>query len=549
MLIGVAIYWRDLSYDFILDDLPLIMTNPTIASWRNLKTIFLTDIFYSPYAPVGNSMHYRPAYMSWLVLNNELFGMVLPWWHLTSLLLHLLVTLLVYQLAVKILKERWLAALAAALFVLHPLHAESVAYVTASSDLLVAFFSIAALLFYFQFREGGHTGYLVASVLGAAAAMFSKESAGMFPWMLVVYEALTGRHQGQSEPRPWKRYVWTLPYFGVVAAYLVARTCLFGFNAGPGPGGNRLAALLNVPLVVFIYLKNLLLPARLSIYYPPEWSTRWTVGRGSAVVLVLLAVVLVWRRYKDHSGVQVLLSWTAILLIPPALAVSTFVSDEWVHDRHMYLASIPFCLLIARLLADVCHSPKQLVVLSSAVLLLLGIDTCYQVPRFQDEISLYASALKVAPTNATLHRFYAAALWNRKRQEQALQELRAVIELQPGSPYSHGEYANSLSEIGRSAEALVEYDKALQRAKASSPLRASLLYRIALVETEPSQLDAAAAHLREAVEIAPKMLNYHAALAEVLRKQGNIPEADEELRIETTNRKQFLERQRAFAQR
>jgi tetratricopeptide (TPR) repeat protein len=258
----------------------------------------------------------------------------------------------------------------------------------------------------------------------------------------------------------------------------------------------------------------------------------------------VLAAVLVWNSYKNHSNVRVLLAWTAILLIPSALAVTTFITDEWVHDRHTYVASIPFCLLIARLLADVCQPAKRLVLVSSAILLLLAVDTYYQVPRFEDELSVYTSALRIAPTNASLHRFYAVALWTDEQYEPALREYRAVIDLEPNSPQSHGQYAMSLAEIGRNTEALSEYQEALQLAPAASPLRASLLYRSGQIESGFSRLDEAAAHLREATQIDPRAINYHAALADILRKKGNTRDADEELRIEATNRKQYLEKQR-----
>src|SRR5579862_3971328 len=104
-VVAAAIYCRDLRYDFILDDLPLILMNETITSWRNIGLIFRTHIFYSKYgAPDLTVVHYRPVYMLWLLLNQELFGKVLPWWHLSSLLLHMGVTLLVYEVGVKVLK-------------------------------------------------------------------------------------------------------------------------------------------------------------------------------------------------------------------------------------------------------------------------------------------------------------------------------------------------------------------------------------------------------------------------------------------------------------
>ena len=235
-IVTAAVYCRDVRYDFILDDLPLIMMNETIASWHNWKRVFMTDITSS-----GSNlpaMHYRPVYVLWLMLNQQVFGSVLPWWHLTSLLLHLGVTLLIYRLGVVLLKESWTAALAALLFAFHPIHLESVSYVSASTDLLAALFVLISFLCYFQFREfGASPAYLVASIFTAALAMLSKETAAIFPWMLVAYEALRERPLGVNHPsgmNKWgKRYIWTLPFFAVVAAYAFVRTLLFGLNMGP----------------------------------------------------------------------------------------------------------------------------------------------------------------------------------------------------------------------------------------------------------------------------------------------------------------------------
>lgn len=538
-IVGAIVYARDLTYDFILDDVPLILMNPAISSWRNLKTIFLTHIFAGGDTPV-TSIHYRPLYMSWLLLNHTLFGMTFPWWHLTSLLLHLAVAYLVYALAAKVLGQPWLAYLAAALFLLHPIHAEAVCYVTASSDELVALFSLAALLLYFRYREGGHVAFLAASVAGAAAAILCKESAIVFPLLLVAYEAALA-HAAQAEPRGWKNYLRILPFFAVAAGYVAVRTVLFGFNAGPGPGENRLVALRDAPLAILIYLRNLFLPTHLSFYYPPEWSTGWTAVRTIALIVALLVVVLIWKRHKAGTPSRLLLLWTAVLFIPPVLALTTFGSDEWVHDRHVYLASIPFCLLIASLLAELCQPARRLVFAAAPVLLMLAVATWYQLPKFRDEPAVYASAITIAPTNATLRFFHANALWNFARYEQALDEFRAVTRLEPDSPRSHANYARCLAELGRNSEALGEFRKALQLAPQPSPLRASILYRTGVLEDRLSLLDDANSHLREATQMAPDTLNYHAALAEVLRKQGNPHQAQEELQVEATNRKLFLE--------
>src|SRR5215813_7484004 len=267
LVLTVGVYARDLEYDFVLDDVPLILFNDLISSWHNWARVFTTHVASAQAAieliPGNTAVHYRPVYVLWLMANHSLFGGVVPWWHLTSLLLHLLVIFLVYRLAERMLQNPWAAVLAALLFAFHPIHVESVTYVSASTDLLVTLFVLVSVFGYMRFREeSGSPSHLIASVLAAALAMLSKESAAMLPWMLVAYEALRKR---PDDPSPfWKRFVWTLPYFGIVLAYATVRTLLFGSRVGPAFVNHRFSVLANAPLLLLAYVRNLLWPIHLS---------------------------------------------------------------------------------------------------------------------------------------------------------------------------------------------------------------------------------------------------------------------------------------------
>ena len=546
-LLAAFAYIQDVRYDFILDDVPLILMNETIASWRNWKTAFATHIFAVKNGTLPleiAAVHYRPVYKLWQMLNEQLFGSVLPWWHITSLLLHVGVILLVYQLGIKIMQERWTAALAALLFAFHPIHVESVAYVTASTDLLVTLFALISFLAYFRFREEGASPiYFIASVLAAALAMMSKETAVMLPWLLVAYEAL--RETPSGTQHRWKRFGWTLPFFAVVGAYVAVRTMLFGLNTGSGPGGSRIAAFLDIPLVLIVYLRNLFWPFRLSFFYPAEWGSQWTLLRGAAVVLAVVAALFLWNQYRDRTGVRLQFLWAAILFLPAALGVYTFVREDWVHDRHMYLASVPVCLIVAAFLTDPRLPSKTSVIVSSLVLAILLVDTAVQVPRFSDDASIYNSALKVAPRSLLAHGYYGEALWKYGRHDEGLREFKIVIDLSPHSSSAYERYGAALAEIGRDDEAVAEYAKALQWSTRPTPFRAFLLSEMAEIELKRSEFSEAAGHLREAVQIAPQTLNYHALLAQALTQQGRIKEADEEMQLEASIRQRFVQGQRA----
>lgn len=535
-------YIQDVQYDFILDDLPLLL-NESIPSWRNWKSAFLTHIFATknPGVPLEfAAMHYRPVYKLWQMFNEKLFGAVLPWWHLTSLLLHVAATILVYQLGIKLLKERWTAALAALLFAFHPIHVESVAYVTASTDLLVTVFVLISFLAYFQFREEGASPiYFTISVLAAALAMLSKETAIMFPWMLVAYEALRKTPPGTRQT--WKRFFWTLPFFAVVGAYLTARTALFGLNAGQGPGGSRIAALLDAPLVLIVYLRNLLWPFRLSFFYPEEWGSQWTLWKGIAMVLAIVAIAFFLKRYRDRSGVRLQFLWAVILFVPPLLGVYAFGREDWVHDRHMYLVSVPICLIAAALLTDPKWPARVSAVVSAIVLAILLVGTFVQVPKFSDEMTVYASALEVTPRSFLVHTYYAEALWTRGRHEEALREFRITSELAPKSSSAYERYGAALLQLGREDEALAEFTKALQWAPNPTPFRAFVLSEVAQIELSRSKFQEATDRMREAVRIDPQTLNYHSLLAQALTQEGRTKEADEETKLETGIRQRFVQ--------
>jgi protein O-mannosyl-transferase len=551
MLLTAAIYCRDLQYDFILDDLPFILLNETITSWKNWATLFVPPIVYA-HGMDATAVHYRPLSTLWLMTNYQLFGMMLPWWHLSSLLLHLLIIFLVYAVATKVLREPWTAALAALLFAFHPIHVESVAYLSASTDLLVAVFMLVAFLAYSQFREQpGSRWYLVAALLAAAFAMLSKETAAILPLILVAYEVL-------REPQPriegWgRRLVWTVPFFALVVAYAAVRRL---GNLGPGPGSNRFTALWDVPLVLLTYLRNLLWPAHLSFFYPVEWTSQWSFVKVLALLSLLVACIFLWIRYKHRLGMRLQLAWAAVLFITPLACVVAFKKEDWVHDRHMYVVSIPFCLAAAVVLTDRSFPRKVSIVASALLAAGLLLVTAVQVPRFQDELSVYQSALQVAPRNMVLRRYYAAALWNSVPQvrepsalrDAALNEFRINVELGPQLELDYVNYATALDRAGFNEAALTQYKKALQLDPGPSHLRATILYRLAGVELKLSSVADAELCLREAVAIDPQVMGYHGLLAQVLSQQGRTQEAAEQMQLEATVKEEFVRQHSASAQ-
>lgn len=539
LLLAAAAYCRDLRYDFLLDDVPLILMNDTFAKWGNWPKLFVGHVSSSPTAamlfPGSPAVHYRPVYMLWLMVISRVSGVSSPWLHLSSLLLHLLATFLLYRLGLRIIREAWTAALAAVIFAFHPIHLESVAYISASADLLVAVFTMLAVLSYLQFREDhGSAAYWVLSIVSASLAMLSKETGAMVPWILVAYEALRGNATGDSPL--WKRSVRILPYFGVVATYGAARHFLFGSARWPASAESNVAALLSIPLVFLAYLRNLIWPFHLGFFYPIEWTSRWTIFRAVFILLILGAAIWLWRRSPGTQSLRLQLVWTAVLFVPPLAGVFLFARDDWVHDRHIYLPSAAICMLAVTIFRASGLPHRATLLVGVAVPAVLLTTTFLNVSRFSDELSVYESALKVAPNSLTLHRFYAWALLSYGQTPRALLEFQRTTQMSPYSANAHEEYATALSQSGYNDQAAVELSKALQFAAEPTPFRAFALYRLASIQLAQGDTADATANLREAIQIDPHRLNYHATLAQALRQQGFNEEADQERQREAAVR-------------
>ena len=162
-LLAIALVLTLLSYiaicrfDFVYDDHQQIEGNPAIRTWERLPSYFTSHLWANA-ANEQSSNYYRPLFLIWLRLNYLVFGTHAAGWHATSLLLHLVATLLVYVAARNLLKmsgmesPQTVAAIAALIFGLHPVHAEPVAWISASSELMVTCFLLGALACYARAR-------------------------------------------------------------------------------------------------------------------------------------------------------------------------------------------------------------------------------------------------------------------------------------------------------------------------------------------------------------------------------------------------------------
>ena len=152
-LIATAlIYLHTITYGFVYDDPLEIEMNPWIQSWRLWRLYFTGNFWSFGHANVQGN-YYRPIVSCWLAANYSLFKLIPGWWHLTSVAAHIAVTMLVYSVAARLLRDRWSAAFAALLFGVNPIHIEVVDWVSSVPEILMTGFFLGALLAYMRWHE------------------------------------------------------------------------------------------------------------------------------------------------------------------------------------------------------------------------------------------------------------------------------------------------------------------------------------------------------------------------------------------------------------
>jgi 4-amino-4-deoxy-L-arabinose transferase-like glycosyltransferase len=239
LLIGVllaatfVVFMNALGGQFVYDDRQLVLRNPTLTSFSNIPRMFVQSVwqFQNETDNAAAGPYYRPLFNIALIISHQFFGLQVYGWHLLSILLHLATVYLLYRVARQWGLAREVAAGAALLFGLHPVHSESVAWVAALPDLLAAVFGLASLLLYERYYHGQakKTLLLGISIGLAMLAMLSKEVAVVFPLFLAAregFERLPDENFRATLLRTAKR---TAPFFALVIIYIAMRYKVLGF--------------------------------------------------------------------------------------------------------------------------------------------------------------------------------------------------------------------------------------------------------------------------------------------------------------------------------
>lgn len=523
---------------FVHDDTRQIVRNHFIQDPRQLGRAVTSDVWAFKGGPDEiRSNYWRPAFVLWLALQYHLFGLSSTLgWHLANLALHTLVCLLAYAFAGR-LGLPWPAAAGVAfLFAAHPSHAESVAWISGSPDLLAAAAVLGALLLLPPTAGPPARPRSIASWGLGLLAMLSKEVAVTLPAPVLAVEA-SSTSGGPLPERLRRGARAALPFALAGLLVLAARHAVLGQLQISSPwGGSAGDVALTLPSVVWFYLRQSFLPLTVAPSYPLRPVSAATAGLESFALPLLgclaaaTAAILLVRR---HPRAVVGLTLFAAPLLP-ALNVGAFLEEQLVHDRYLYLPLLglllalaePFAALLARQPAS---RARRAAVLSSAVLFLLSLPVAALTARagraWGSELALWQRGVEADPGSAFNRVELARALRDAGRLEEALEHLDRAVAVRPSAmPLLNR--AEVMLDLDRPADAVRDLEEVVRR----TPRSSRAWERLALAHSALGNLDSAASALRSGREHAPeRRCGLTDNLAVVLVRQGRADDALAEL--------------------
>jgi tetratricopeptide (TPR) repeat protein len=511
-VLTVAVFAPAVGHDFVsFDDDLYVSDNAHVLSgltWPGLRWAWTTL----------HAGYYQPVTWLSFQLDAQLFG-PRPWgFHLSNVLWHAANVVLLFVVLRRLTGAPGRSAAVAALFAVHPLHVESVAWVTERKDVLSTFFALLAIWAYSGYiARPGVVRYL--TVLAAFAfGLLAKPMVVTLPFVLLLLDFWPGRRAGAG---PVRLVVEKLPLFAM-AAGMAALTVYAHSQVGGLVPAERLplgARLANAVVAYVWYLGKTFWPAGLAPFYPHPGETLpgWQVAGSALLLLTITVLALGEARRRPYLPVGWL--WFLGTLVPVIGLVQA--GEQAVADRFSYYPHVGLFLLIvwgaAELLARRTWPQALPGALAAAVCLGLAVCTWRQLGYWTDSVTVLEHALRVAEDNPVAHNTLGTALARQRRLGEAAHHFSEAVRLDPDSPKARLNLGQVLLVLGKPAEAVPHYRAALRL----YPGVPTAHFQLGVALVRLGQTRAAIEQFAEAARLDPAMTYAHYNLGLLRAEQGD----------------------------
>jgi tetratricopeptide (TPR) repeat protein len=528
--ITIAVFGQTIHYDFVnFDDDLYVYNTPAIKAGLTLKGV--TFAFISQHA-----RNWHPLTTISHMLDCQLYGLNAGRHHATNVLLHIIAVILLFQVLWQITDALWKSALVAALFAIHPLHVESVAWVSERKDVLSAVFFFLLLGAYVHYaRSPSIKRYLLVTVLFAGGLM-AKSMLVTAPVVLLLLDYWPlNRIRGQQADggrHLLELVIEKAPLFVLSAGASIITFVLQKRATGAIPPLPLLWRLENAVVTYVTYIGQTLWPTHLAVFYPHPNNTLAILQVILAIGFLLVATVAVINFRRKHPYLLAGWFWYLVMLLPVIGLVQ--VGEQGHADRYTYLPSIGLFLVAVWLAGDVLAVFKVPVRLglASAIVIMFALARAafVQTSYWHNSESLWTHALAVTSDNDVAHNNLGYLCADRGELDKAISHFESAARIRSGKTDPHYDagsafmqmnLADTLATEGRSDEAMAHYEEAIRL----QPYYADAYYNRGNVLFAKGRTDEAIADWERTLQLRPDDAEAHTCLGNAFLRQGSLKEA------------------------
>ncbi len=508
-------------------------------------------IWFEPRS-IEHEGHYWPILYTTFWLEHKLWGFNPLGYHIVNLLLHVAVTLLLWRLLLRMaVPGAWVVA---AVFAVHPLHVESVAWVMGRKDLLASLFYLAVVLTYFRFVEHGHRGYYAQALVLFVLSLLSKSIAVTLPVSLLIWHWWT---RGQVTRTDVVRVV---PFLLVGLGIIVADLLYYKGIDNTAFDHSLIERVLIASRALWFYAAKLVWPMWLPVIYP-----RWDIGVtdplawGAFIAAIAVGALLWIFRHRIGRGPLAGTLFFAVTLLPTLGFIDYgYMLFAFVADRYQYLAGSGF---IAVLVSAAAHGTSRMSgvwktgvqIMTVAWLVVLGTLTWNQAGIYENNIAFYRHITTLNPQARLTHYNLGLEYQKEGRHEEALVTFRTELRLAREHTYDAIRNSRAHLGIGKSSEDLGRLEEAeehYQRAFEISPRFPTAIEHMGAFRIRQGRYNESLELFHRLIQIKPEHAKFHVgrgvSLAglnrrgEALRSYDRALELDPFLQEARNNRENLL---------
>jgi Tfp pilus assembly protein PilF len=519
----LAVYAQVVRHQFIAFDDPLyIQNNPMVTAgltWKGIAWAF-TTFYDSNWHPLAWIAH---------MVDVQLFGLDAGKHLLVNTLIHAANSVLLFLFLERVTAARWPSAVVAALFALHPLHVESVAWAIERKDTLSTLFGLTTLLAYARYAKAPSPTRYAQVALWLALGLMAKPMLVTWPFVLLLLDYWPLRRVEWRPADGMKRFahLWLplvrekAPLFALVAASMVltwmaqrdVASSQMIFDAPPA---------LRVSNALVSYSQYLFLtfwPAKLGIYYPFP-ATGPSLPRLTVAVTVLaVSTAVALKNVEKRPWLTMGWLWFIGTLLP-VIGLVTIGVGQAMADRYYYVPSIGLFVALVFGVAELASmwriGRRTIVAVTAVMLVLLASVTAVQTSRWRDTDTLFQHTLSVTTDNLLVEYNYGYDLMRRGEYDRAMPHLAQALRIEPRFFAALVYMGLALEKQSKPREAIAFY----ARAVGVDPNNADVRTNLGLLLAREGRFSEAAAQLNEVLRLTPNSAEAHSNLGGVLLMAG-----------------------------